>query len=1174
MILDRLDLIAFGGFTGETLAFGAEPGLHLVYGPNEAGKSTTRRAVQALLFGIPRDTVDDFLHERRKMRIGGKLIDDQGGAVEIVRRRGTKRALFAADDKTPLDGERIAETLGDLAADEFARFFNVDHEQLERGGREVLERKGQLGPLLFAAAGGLDRLRKLETELRDASGNRFKRTGKNPTINQGLEEIRQLEVESRAATLSLPDWERIEQDLAAAETRSRRLAEEATDLRRRQGRVQRLQRTRTVAAELLALAEERDRLGHGPTLAEDFAARRGQAETAAARAEAALETLAEQRQRLADELAELPADDDAILAHADEVRELANRHPVVAAQINRMQRQKEALDRVRADGHRLLAELGPQAHGAGGGSVSQARVRALAADYTGIQRKVHEGRQRCGDFQRRRAALQAELQPLGVVAEEGPLAEAVHAAVALQSQAEALPREQLELSQGWERVRAEAAALGLGPEAGWSDRVASAPDGEAIEAYSELWQERETERQRLAQQRAGLTAETARIAAARQRLTAEGDPPSPAELQAARRARDELWRTLSASEQAPSDAQRREFTRRIEAADELADRLREQAERVARRERLEADAVANRIELQEVDERLRFVDEAFEALREEWASLWSPTGIVPQPPRGMQAWLRRQQRWEAQWRDVRRREGELAEVGQAVAAVRDRLRAVLGPTSDPVADALPDWIERAEQALRALRRKRERRDRGQAALADVERSLASEEAALAAAEEELRDWQTRWTEAAQRLGLAAGATPAEVEALLERLQRLDRGREREAELTDDVAAAEAEVETYRERLSRLMQAVGEPEDGAPSIDALRRRLDTAEATRRRREQLSSKARELAEQRARAEENGRAAAAELTQLAGQIGCSPESLAETAAVCRRRGEIDARVRELRQRLTLDAAGESLEAFQAEALAFSPEEGAREAAELTERVSAIEEQRTACDQEIGALRRERERLDGESRAAELEQRKAGVAAGLQAEIEAYLRETLAAELLSRAIERYRRANQGPVLARASEIFRRTTRGSFARLDVAFEDADSTLVGVRAGSEDCVPVGGMSQGTRDQLYLALRLASLEHLLGRSRPLPVVVDDVLINFDDDRAGATLGVLAELGRRTQVIYFTHHRHLLEIAGSALGPGCYQVHWLGASPDAVPPPLRNRRRGAPTAAATSPSLFDV
>jgi uncharacterized protein YhaN len=74
------------------------------------------------------------------------------------------------------------------------------------------------------------------------------------------------------------------------------------------------------------------------------------------------------------------------------------------------------------------------------------------------------------------------------------------------------------------------------------------------------------------------------------------------------------------------------------------------------------------------------------------------------------------------------------------------------------------------------------------------------------------------------------------------------------------------------------------------------------------------------------------------------------------------------------------------------------------------------------------------------------------------------------------------------------------------------------------------MSDGTRDQLYLSLRLATLEQHLSRGEPMPFVVDDILIGFDDNRTKVCLAVLAELAVRTQVLLFTHHRRVLELAG--------------------------------------------
>jgi uncharacterized protein YhaN len=79
---------------------------------------------------------------------------------------------------------------------------------------------------------------------------------------------------------------------------------------------------------------------------------------------------------------------------------------------------------------------------------------------------------------------------------------------------------------------------------------------------------------------------------------------------------------------------------------------------------------------------------------------------------------------------------------------------------------------------------------------------------------------------------------------------------------------------------------------------------------------------------------------------------------------------------------------------------------------------------------------------------------------------------------------------------------------------------------------VSGLSDGTRDQLYLALRLAAIEHHVKTVGPCPVILDDILINSDDGRASAALDVLGELASQTQVLLFTHHSHVADMGTNA------------------------------------------
>jgi len=95
MKLRRLHLKAFGPFTDRVLDFGrAAQRLVLVHGANEAGKSSTLRAISDLRFGIPLQSKDNFIHAHPDMRVGGEFVDRQGKEYSLIRRKGRRDAIF------------------------------------------------------------------------------------------------------------------------------------------------------------------------------------------------------------------------------------------------------------------------------------------------------------------------------------------------------------------------------------------------------------------------------------------------------------------------------------------------------------------------------------------------------------------------------------------------------------------------------------------------------------------------------------------------------------------------------------------------------------------------------------------------------------------------------------------------------------------------------------------------------------------------------------------------------------------------------------------------------------------------------------------------------------------------------------------------------------------------
>lgn len=217
MRLLRLDLKAVGPFTGVSLDLSAgDHGLHLIYGPNEAGKTSTLRGLSHLLFGFPQRSADNFVHPNEQLRIGGRLWHSGGDQLEIVRRRGNRNTLRGSDDSSVVADECLARFLGGMSQQTFETLFGIDHERLTQAGEEIRTGQGQLGELLFAAGAGLAGLSQAQKTLHEGLDELFRPRGQNPRINKTLAEFKRAQDELKGHQLSSDEW--LKHDRAYDET--------------------------------------------------------------------------------------------------------------------------------------------------------------------------------------------------------------------------------------------------------------------------------------------------------------------------------------------------------------------------------------------------------------------------------------------------------------------------------------------------------------------------------------------------------------------------------------------------------------------------------------------------------------------------------------------------------------------------------------------------------------------------------------------------------------------------------------------------------------------------------------------------------------------------------------------------------------------------------------------
>ncbi len=239
MRLIRLGLDRFGHFTDGALELGDAADFHLVCGNNEAGKTTTLRALSDLFFGIETRSPYNFKHDYADLRLAAEIEAADGRRLAFQRRKGRQNTLLGADGSTSLPEAALAAFLGPIDRDFFEGMFGLDHNRLRRGGEDILAARGDVGQSLFGAGAGVLGLSQVLADL-DAEANALftaRRVASKP-FYQALDRHGDARKRLREAAVSGDEWRQTKAEADAVESRIRREPRAAGPpaIRPRQGR--------------------------------------------------------------------------------------------------------------------------------------------------------------------------------------------------------------------------------------------------------------------------------------------------------------------------------------------------------------------------------------------------------------------------------------------------------------------------------------------------------------------------------------------------------------------------------------------------------------------------------------------------------------------------------------------------------------------------------------------------------------------------------------------------------------------------------------------------------------------------------------------------------------------------------------------------------------------------
>jgi uncharacterized protein YhaN len=1173
MKLLTLNLRAVGPFTDVVLDLsGGEQGLHLLFGRNEAGKTSTLRALSHLLFGFPQRSADNFVHPNEQLRVGGRLRHSSGEELEIVRRRGNRNTLRGPDDSSIVADSCLDRFMGGMSQEMFETMFGIDHERLTRAGEEIRTGQGQLGELLFAAGAGLAGLSQAQKTLHDRLEELFKPRGQNPRINKALAELSGIQQELKRSQLSSDEWQKHDRIYHETSSKAEQIREKVRKARGQQGALKRIKSAISLVASRRRLTTELNELGSVIRLRDDFGKELGKAqdqlrlaEHTIARSRAAIEEIDAQLVQL-----DPPA---MLLDCVNDIESLQERLGAV---------EKASHDRIRLEGfqqdaehqaRRILRDLArpldlDDAEGLRLRADEPTKIRGLGQRFAQLNGQADAARKTIVRHENEITRQENERAELNQSVDVEPLRRTVK-----------LARKAGDLDARLAEIRGQLALADKKAKAaesqlpGWNRSTdelggVAVPLCATIDQFESRLQEITGQERSLAERITRENDAIRQLESRLQSLELERDVPTEEALLAARQRRDEGWQLVKSAwldhapagddqaaflaEFAPKGTLSSAFEQSIVRTDALGDRLRREAERVAHKAESLAQLSRHRIAHAELIDEGNLLNDRQAGMEREWNTLVGPLLIEVElrTPAELRGWLRQREQAVQLLEKVEEISRNLEPLEQTFKTKLAAIRQILDEMGEPISRShveLNDLLEEADAVINRHDNLAQKRAKLETKLATARTELAAAELSLRTADADLAAWRSEWSIMMARIGLEADATPEQAEIFLSKINELLEKLTDRRTHQSRIRGIDRDAEEFARDVKTLAARIARDLIGRPTSELARelaQRLRNAQADAKQSSTFGQQRRREEEALRAAETQHEQARVCLERLCGEAKCTDfGELVEAERRSQNFVRLEVARAACEEQLIAAAAGADLATFCHQVEQADPDTLDASIEELEAKITAQEEELRTLDQTIGTERGELARMDGSDRAAQAAEDVQTLLARLQGDVARFATLKLATVVMRRGIERYREKNQGPILARASVLFAGLTDGSFTRLQIDDDgDGHSVLKGVRPDGR-LVGVDGMSDGSHDQLYLALRLASLESWLQSHEPVPFVVDDILLNFDDVRATAALTALAELSRQTQVLFFTHHRHIVELARRHLSSDIVFVHQL-------------------------------
>ena len=1158
----RLELIAFGLFTDKTLDF-STGNFHLLYGPNEAGKSSMHRALAHFFFGIPERTTDAYLHSNDKLRIGAKLLSHDGKELTCYRRKGRKNTLLDTNSK-PLDENYLQTFLGKMNETQFNALSCFNHDRLRQGGQALLDGGGEVGESLFEAATGGLKIHDILAELDKEKEELFKPRGSKPLLNKQIRIYKDTCKLIQDNSLIADKWTEQAEKLDNAKLQHIELTEQLQTLRAEQHRLERIQRTRPLLQRQQELEVKLTDFKQVILLPSDAATKHAEVKlllhTANAQQKQAIKDINILQQQI-----DSTNISETLLTHKPIIDNLLGRLGSHQKASRDLPGVRTEMRTVEADARNLLREIYPQMEledltkKLSITSRQRDSIKKLATQAPTLQEKQRNVEQRLEE-------LTEQLQQHQIYLDELPkVPDLTKLQVALNKAGKYNDLEEAQL-QAKQKIASLTKNLNLGlQQISWNNGIealeqTALPKVERIDHFERQFNELDNDLSRIKEHLLEARKQNEHSTQKLNELSWTGEVPTEEALTRARKNRQKYWQKIKQSNikdnnlslfsdspppypfqdkiatKSPTDIESfKIFEESIFNADDISDRLRRDAKRIAEYGHHSTIQANTKRDQETLTKKWHTVEARIAKLQAEWETSWKETGIKPWNASEMRSWLNDALELRRQATKLRERQQQLQDGQQLITTLCQELSQALSITET---ESLQYLIAKGEVYISEIIDLQRKKENFQLEIKNIIKEQKRSKTAYQRAEKALQKWQVKWEKALKPLQLNHDTTPEIAQNALNDLSQVLNKLDKVRGLRRRVNLMQKDAKLFIKEVQQIAQKIAPELANEPVeqiIPALSNNLQKTEKDLAIFEQLQQRLQTEQQLLTDVNQQVKISEAHLQILLQQAHCeNMEDLKIAEQQSELKKDLQQDLVEIEQQLSEQGEGISTEDLTIAAAMVDIDQLAGQLQNCKEKIKQLEPQRFDIDRTIGEANSDLKHMDGNDKAAKAANESQLILAEIHNLTERYMQVHLAGSILRKSMERYREQNQGPLLKRASELFQRLTLKSFCGLKTDYGVTDQpVLVGVRNSDNSNVLTTNMSDGTRDQLYLALRLASIERYIEKNTPIPLILDDILINFDDERSTATLEILGELCQKTQILFLTHSSRLVELAKATI-----------------------------------------